>query len=61
MSLTPLPPFRSAAISSWLVAAALAASLFGSLPIAHADDYEDCMARCTANGGSSQGCHQVCE
>lgn len=58
---TALPSFRSAATSSWLVAAALAASLFGSLPIAHADDYETCMVGCKAEGGSSRGCHQECE
>ncbi len=60
MSPTRLPPFRSAAISSWLAMAVLAVSLFGSLSIAHADDYEDCMDDCTTNGGSSKGCHQVC-
>ena len=52
---------RSAAIPTWLAAAVLAASLFAASPIAHADDYEDCMIDCIANGGSTRGCHDVCE
>ena len=30
-------------------------------PLMLADDYEDCMHRCTCNGGSSKACHEVCE
>ena len=56
-----LPFFRSVAISSWLAAAAFVVSLFASIPIAHADDYSECMDDCTARGGSSEGCDEVCE
>lgn len=55
------PLSRSAAIPTWLAAAMLAASLFASPPVAHADDYEDCMIDCIANGGSTRGCHELCE
>lgn len=58
---TRLPSFRSAAISSWLAAAALTVLLFASMSVAHADDYSECMDDCTARGGSSEGCHPVCE
>ena len=58
---TNLPLSRSATIPAWLAAAVLAASLFASSPIAHADDYEDCMIDCIANGGSTRGCHELCE
>lgn len=61
MSPTRLPLFRPAVISSLLTAAVLAVSLFASMSTAQADDYEDCMAKCTANGGSSKACHEVCE
>ena len=30
-------------------------------PLMLADDYEDCMCDCIANGGSTRGCHDVCE
>ena len=56
-----LPFFRSVAVSSWLAAAAFAVSLFASMPIAYADDYSECMDNCTAGGGSSEGCDDVCE
>ena len=47
--------------SFWLVVAVLTVSLFGAMSIAHADDYEACMVSCTANGGSSRGCHDDCK
>ena len=61
MTPTNLPLSRSAAIPAWLAAAMLAASLFASSPNAHADDYDDCMIDCIANGGSVGGCHELCE
>ncbi len=30
-------------------------------PLLLADDYEDCMEDCICNGGSTRGCHEVCE
>ena len=30
-------------------------------PLMLADDYEDCMCDCIGNGGSTRGCHDVCE
>ena len=52
---------RSATISSWLVAAALAVSLFAAPLIAHAGGYEDCMDSCMNDGNSSEGCHEICK
>ena len=30
-------------------------------PLMLADDYEDCLCDCIGNGGSTRGCHEVCE
>ena len=38
-----------------------AESLNNKKPLMLADDYEDCMIYCIANGGSTRGCHEVCE
>ena len=61
MSPARFPLFRSTAISSWLVVAVLAVSLFTAMSIAHADDYDTCMVSCKASGGSSRGCHDDCK
>ena len=62
MAPTNSPLCRSAAIPTWLAAAAvLAALLFASSPIAHAEDYDDCMIDCEDNEGSTRGCHELCE
>ena len=37
------------------------ASFGDPVPFYLADDYEDCMLACECNGGSTRGCHELCE